>query len=89
MKLDKISIQETIKDKIIEIANTLGCDASNLQPDEVIPATGLIDSSGLLELVAWYESHYDIKIDTAEITIDNLGTLDSMADFLLRRKNLL
>jgi len=89
MKLDKISIQETIKDKIIEIANTLGCDASNLQPNEVIPATGFIDSAGLLELVAWYESHYDIKIDTAEITIDNLGTLDSMADFLLHKKNLL
>ena len=89
MKLDKISIQETIKDKIIEIANTLGCDASNLQPNDVIPATGLIDSAGLLELVAWYESHYDIKIDTAEITIDNLGTLDSMADFLLHKKNLL
>lgn len=88
MKLDKISIQETIKDKIIEIANTLGCDASNLQPDEVIPATGLIDSAGLLELVAWYESHYDIKIDTSEITIDNLGTLESMADFLLRKKGL-
>ncbi len=89
MKLDKISIQETIKGKIIEIANTLGCDANNLQPDEVIPATGLIDSAGLLELVAWYESHYDIKIDTSEITIDNLGTLESMADFLLRRKDLL
>lgn len=88
MKLDKNSIQETIKDKIIEIANTLGCDASNLQPNEVIPATGLIDSAGLLELVAWYESHYDIKIDTSEITIDNLGTIDSMANFLLLRKNL-
>ena len=89
MKLDKISIQETIKGKIVEIANTLGCDASNLQSDEVIPATGLIDSAGLLELIAWYESHYDITIETSEITIDNLGTLDSMADFLLRRKNLL
>ncbi|MCH9638836.1 MAG: acyl carrier protein [Betaproteobacteria bacterium] len=86
MKLDKISIQETIKDKIVEIANTLGCDASNLQSDEVIPATGLIDSAGLLELVAWYESYYDIKIETSEITIDNLGTIDSMTDFLLHRK---
>ncbi len=86
MKLDKNSIQETIKDKIVEIANTLGCDASNLQSDEVIPATGLIDSAGLLELVAWYESYYDIKIETSEITIDNLGTIDSMTDFLLHRK---
>jgi acyl carrier protein len=89
MKLDKISIQEAIKSKVNEIANTLGCDASNLQPDEVIPATGLIDSAGLLELVAWYETYYDIKIETSEITIDNLGTIDSMTDFLLSRKGLL
>lgn len=86
MKLDKASIEATIKNKVMEIANTLGYDASDLQPDDIIPATGLIDSAGLLELVAWYESYYDIKILTSEITIDNLGTLSSMADFLLRRK---
>lgn len=86
MKLDKASIEATIKNKVMEIANTLGYDASDLQPDDIIPATGLIDSAGLLELVAWYESYYDVKILTSEITIDNLGTLSSMADFLLRRK---
>lgn len=88
MKLDKISIQEAIKNKVVEIANTLNCDASNLQPDEIIPATGLIDSAGLLELVAWYESYYDLTIETSEITIDNLGSIDSMTDFLLLRKGL-
>lgn len=88
MKLDKISIQEAIKNKVVEIANTLNCDASNLQPDEIIPATGLIDSAGLLELVAWYESYYDLTIETSEITIDNLGSINSMTDFLLLRKGL-
>lgn len=88
MKLDKPSIEKEIKNKIIEIADGLGCDASGLQSDDIIPATGFIDSAGLLELVAWYESFYDIKIETAEITIDNLGTLSAMADFLLKRKNL-
>ncbi len=89
MKLDKTSIEAEVKNKIVEIADALGCDASGLQPDDIIPATGFIDSAGLLELVAWYESFYDIKIETAEITIDNLGTLSAMADFLLQRKGLL
>ncbi len=89
MELDKASIEIEIKNKIIEIADSLGCDASSLQTEDIIPATGFIDSAGLLELVAWYEAHYDINIDTAEITIDNLGSLCAMADFLLKRKKLL
>lgn len=89
MKLDKPSIKEEIKNKIIEIADGLGCNATDLQTDDIIPATGFIDSAGLLELIAWYELFYDIKIETVEITIDNLGTLSAMADFLLKRKNLI
>ncbi len=52
MKLDKPSIEEEIKNKIIEIADGLGCNATDLQTDDIIPATGFIDSTGLLELVA-------------------------------------
>jgi D-alanine--poly(phosphoribitol) ligase subunit 2 len=86
MSLDKKSIELTIKNKIIEIAARMGDDAGELQADDIIPATGLIDSAGLLELIAWYEDHYQIRLAQAEITIDNLGTLSSMADFVLRRK---
>lgn len=88
MNLDKTSIETTIKNKIIEIADTLGCDASDLQTNDIIPATGYIDSAGLLELIAWFEAKYDIKIPTAELNIDNLGTLAAMADYLLRHKHL-
>ncbi len=86
MSLDKQAIELTIKNKIVEIADRMGDDASELQNEDVIPATGLIDSAGLLELIAWYEDHYQIRLAQEEITIDNLGTLSSMADFVLRRK---
>ncbi len=86
MSLDKPAIELTIKNKIVEIADRMGDDASELQSEDIIPATGLIDSAGLLELIAWYEGHYQIRLAQEEITIDNLGTLSSMADFVLRRK---
>lgn len=89
MSLDKESIQAAIKQRIVEIAETLGSDASDLEPDEIIPATGYIDSAGLLDLIAWYEKHYGIQLAQDEITIDNLGSLSAMADFVLKRKNLL
>lgn len=88
MKLDKDSIAVAIKAKIIEIAAQTGDDASELGYDEIIPATGLIDSTGLLEMLAWYEKTYEIPLAQEEINIDNLGTLTRMAEFVLRRKGL-
>jgi D-alanine--poly(phosphoribitol) ligase subunit 2 len=89
MSLDQASITAAIKQKIVEIADALGSDASDLQPDELIPATGLIDSAGLLDLIAWFEKHYDIRVATEDFTVDKLGTMESMARYLLQRKGLL
>jgi D-alanine--poly(phosphoribitol) ligase subunit 2 len=86
MSLNKQEIELAIKNKVVEIADRMGDDASELQNEDIIPATGLIDSAGLLELIAWYEDHFQIRLAQEEITIDNLGTLSSMADFVLRRK---
>jgi D-alanine--poly(phosphoribitol) ligase subunit 2 len=89
MSLNKESIQAEIKAKVIDIAAQTGDDASELGLDEIIPATGLIDSTGLLELIAWYEKTYQIPLTQEEINIDNLGTLARMAEFVLRKKGLL
>lgn len=88
MALNKESIEAEIKAKIIEIAAQTGDDASELALDDIIPATGLIDSTGLLELIAWYEKNYEIPLAQEEINIDNLGTLTRMAEFVLRKKGL-
>ena len=89
MSLNKEAIEAVIKAKIVEIAAETGDDASELGVDEIIPATGLIDSTGLLELIAWYEKTYQIPLAQEEINIDNLGTLARMADFVLRKKGLI
>ncbi len=52
----------------------------------ILPATGLLDSNAILELVVWFESTYDFPIKQEEINIDNLGSIDAMADFLIARK---
>ena len=86
MSLDKQAIEQTIKQKIIELVAALGEDASELEPDEIIPASGLIDSAGLLELIAWYEHHFKLKLPPADVSIDNLGSLSRMADYVLARR---
>lgn len=88
MNLERSAIERAIKDKIVEIADRMGDDARSLQRDELIPASGLIDSASLLELLLWYEQHYQISLPQEDVTIDNLGTLSAMADFVLQRKGL-
>ena len=87
MSLDSTEIQRAIKEKIVAIAQNLGNDASELAADELIPATGLLDSAALLELIVWYEAHFDIVLKQEEINIDNLGTIQSMTDFVQQRKS--
>jgi acyl carrier protein len=87
MSLDKNDIQQAIKQKVIELADQLGADASDLDVEEVIPASGYIDSAALLELIAWFEAAYGIRVPPADLTIDNLGSAAQMADYLLRRKS--
>ena len=89
MALTKESLEAEIKAKIVEIAAQTGDDASELALGDIIPATGLIDSTGLLELIAWYEKRYEIPLAQEEINIDNLGTLTRMAEFVLRKKGLI
>jgi acyl carrier protein len=61
-------------------------DAADIADDDIIPATGYLDSTAVLQLVVWYEQHYDLPLKQEEINVDNLGSIDAMADFLLARK---
>ena len=85
LNIDPDAASEAYRQRVLA---RLGADASDLQPDEIIPATGLIDSAGLLELIAWFEASYAFKIPAEELTIDNLGSLQAMAAYLRRRKGL-
>jgi acyl carrier protein len=87
MQLDRDAIKRAIRTKVIELAKALNIDASGLGDADIIPATGYLDSSGILELIVWYEQAYDFQLKPDEVNIDNLGSIDAMTDFLLSRKS--
>lgn len=86
MNLDRDAIKAAVRGKVIELAKNLGMDASDIGDDDLIPATGYVDSAAILELVVWYEDAYQMPLKQEEINIDNLGSINSMADFVLKRK---
>ena len=86
MNLDRAAVKAAIRSQVIELAKALGMDASEIGDDDVIPATGLLDSTAVIQLVVWYEQTYDLPLKQEEINIDNLGSINSMTEFLLVRK---
>ena len=86
MNLDRQTVKSAIRAQVIELARELGMDAAEIGDDDIIPATGLLDSTAVLELVVWYEQTYDLPLKQDEINIDNLGSINAMTEFLLSRK---
>lgn len=76
------TVKQSIHAKIAELAAQLGNNANNLRNDDEIPASGLLDSAGLMELVLWFETTYGLTIEEDQITVDNFGTIDAMAKYL-------
>ena len=52
---------------------------------ESLVQRGVIDSTGVLELVGFLEERYGIKVDDDEITTDNLDSLTAIAAYLRRK----
>ncbi len=87
MTLDRDTIKTTIRAKVAELSAALGNgDTEDLTDDAIIPASGLFDSTALLELVVWYEAEFGLTLKQEEINVDNLGSIDAMADYLIARK---
>lgn len=80
-------MQAAIHAKVVEIARQLGKDGSKLRFDEEIPASGLLDSAGLMELMMWFETAYGLSIDQDDLTIANFGTIDAMVAYLERNQS--
>jgi acyl carrier protein len=80
------TIHQSIHAKIVELAKELGRDAGGLGPDEEIPASGVLDSPALMELIVWCETEFEIEIDQDELTLDNFGTVNAIAAYIARMR---
>jgi acyl carrier protein len=48
---------------------------------------GIVDSTGVLELVAHLEKTYNLKVKDEELTPDNLDSINSIASFLEKKRS--
>jgi acyl carrier protein len=50
-------------------------------------AQGIIDSLGFVELVEELQSRYGLTIDDVEITEENFGSIDAIANFVASKQS--
>jgi len=60
----------------------LGVDANKVADNTSFIGKGIIDSTGVLELVAFLERTYGIRIEDAEMVPENLDTLDNIEKYV-------
>ncbi len=74
---------EDINKFIIE--NFLFGDENDLENDASLLENGIIDSTGVLELISFLEETYDITIEDDEMIPDNLDSMDNINNFLKKK----
>ncbi|MDW7773318.1 MAG: acyl carrier protein [Desulfobulbaceae bacterium] len=61
-------------------------DESALNNDDSFLEKGIIDSTGILELVEWLEDEFGIPIEDEELIPENLDSVNLLAAFIHRKK---
>lgn len=63
----------------------LGQDDVALTDDMSFLDLGIVDSTGVLELVSFLERRYALKLDDEDLVPENLDSIDNLVGFLERR----
>ena len=67
------------------IANLLFGEDAGLDDDTSFLDSGIIDSTGVLELIMFLESTYAVKVAPEEMLPENLDSINRVARFLTRK----
>lgn len=80
------SVRDRVVDYIVE--DFLFGDRGRLPgDDEGLMARGILDSTGVLELIEFIEGEFDVRVDDEETTPDNLGSISGIVRFVSDKLN--
>ena len=60
--------------------------AEQLEDDFDLLAGGVVDSLGLLKVVAWLEAEYDIGVDESELGPESFRTVNAIHEYIEQQK---
>ena len=78
-------IQPEIYDFVLE--NFLFGKADGLSSDDSLVGKGVIDSTGVLELVSFIQQRFGIRMEDQEVIPDNLDSIAKLVAFVTRKRS--
>ena len=75
----------TAKIRSFIIENFLFGNDENLQDDTSFLEEGIVDSTGVLELVGFLEKDFGIKVEDEELVPENLDSINNVAQYLEKK----
>lgn len=82
-------VKEEVKPKIegfIRENFMLGRPADYLRDSDSLLEKGVLDSTGVLELIGHIEETFDIAVADDEVTPECLGSINNIVGYILRKK---
>lgn len=74
-------------DRLIDyIATDVATADDPIDPDTDLLLTGLVDSLGVVLIVAWMEDELGVSIDPGDVVLDNFQTVRQMVAYAQRRE---
>jgi acyl carrier protein len=77
-------VQQRVKRFVME--NFFVSDPSEIGDDSSLIATGLVDSTGMLEVITFLESEFGVRVRDQEMVPNNLETISRIAAFVERKR---
>jgi acyl carrier protein len=77
------NVQGEVRQFVVQ--NFLFGQGAPLKDDESFLDGGIVDSTGVLQLVGFLEQHYEITIDNAELVPDNLDSVERVTRFVQQK----
>jgi acyl carrier protein len=64
----------------------LGEDEDQLEIEGSLLEQGVLDSTGVIELVSFVEEEYGIEVPDQDVVPDHFGSISGLAAYILQRK---
>ncbi len=66
-------------------SNFYVAEADTLRDDDSLLQSGIVDSTGVVEIVAFLQSRFDIRVAGGEVTAGNLDSIARITEFVRRK----
>ena len=81
---NRIAVEQRVREFVA--SNFYVTNTAELERDALLVERGVIDSTGILEVVSFLETEYAVRILDDELLPENLGSIARIAAFVARKR---